>query len=52
MLVSWPLKILVVDDEISVTDLISYNLKKAHYEVLVAHDGEAALDPQKNTTLI
>ncbi len=38
------LKILVVDDETSVTDLIGYNLKKAHYEVLVAHDGEAALN--------
>ncbi len=36
-------KILVVDDEVSVTDLICYNLKKAHYGVLVAHDGEAAL---------
>ena len=36
-------KILVVDDEISVTDLISYNLEKAHYDVLVAHDGEEAL---------
>jgi DNA-binding response OmpR family regulator len=37
-------KILVVDDETSVTDLIGYNLKKAHYEVMVAHDGEAALN--------
>lgn len=37
------LKILVVDDETSVTDLIGYNLQKAHYEVLVAHDGETAL---------
>ena len=36
-------RILVVDDEIPVTDLIGYNLEKAHYEVLVAHDGEAAL---------
>lgn len=36
-------KILVVDDEIPVTDLIKYNLQKALYEVLVAHDGEAAL---------
>ena len=36
-------KILVVDDEVSVTDLISYNLEKAHYDVLVAYDGEAAL---------
>lgn len=36
-------KILVVDDEIPVTDLIKYNLEKALYEVLVAHDGEGAL---------
>jgi DNA-binding response OmpR family regulator len=38
-----PAKILVVDDEIPVTDLIKYNLEKARYRVLVAHDGEAAL---------
>jgi DNA-binding response OmpR family regulator len=38
------IKILVVDDETSVTDLIGYNLKKDHYQVLVAHDGEAALN--------
>jgi len=36
-------KILVVDDEVPVTDLIKYNLEKARYQVLVAHDGEAAL---------
>lgn len=36
-------KILVVDDEIPVTELIKYNLEKALYQVLVAHDGEAAL---------
>ncbi len=36
-------KILVVDDEIPVTDLIKYNLEKALYQVVVAHDGEAAL---------
>jgi DNA-binding response OmpR family regulator len=35
--------ILVVDDEVSVTDLIKYNLEKAHYQVLVAHNGESAL---------
>ena len=38
-----PPTILVVDDEKSVTDLIGYNLKKAHYQVLTAHDGESAL---------
>ena len=36
-------RILVVDDETAVTDLIGYNLKKAHYLVLTAHDGETAL---------
>ena len=48
------LKILVVDDETAVTDLIGYNLKKAHYEVLVAHDGEAALQiaQEQNPDLI
>ncbi len=37
------LRILVVDDETAVTDLIGYNLEKAHYQVLTAHDGETAL---------
>jgi len=37
-------RILVVDDETAVTDLIGYNLEKAHYQVITAHDGEAALE--------
>ncbi|HZU87196.1 MAG TPA: response regulator, partial [Anaerolineaceae bacterium] len=37
-------RILVVDDEQAVRDLIAYNLKKAHYEVLTAADGRRALD--------
>ena len=41
-------KILVVDDEIAVTDLIGYNLEKAHYQVLKAHDGETALKLARN----
>jgi DNA-binding response OmpR family regulator len=36
-------RILVVDDETAVTDLIGYNLEKAHYQVITAHDGETAL---------
>lgn len=36
-------RILVVDDEPSVTDLIAYNLRKALYDVQVAADGVAAL---------
>ena len=45
-----PIKILVVDDEASVTDLISYNLSKAHYDVLVAHDGESALEIARSSS--
>ncbi len=36
-------RILVVDDEAAVTDLLAYNLRKAHYEVLTAADGRTAL---------
>jgi DNA-binding response OmpR family regulator len=36
-------RILVVDDEAAVTDLLAYNLRKAHYDVLIAADGRAAL---------
>ena len=36
-------KILVVDDEPAVTDLLAYNLRKSGYEPLVAADGREAL---------
>jgi DNA-binding response OmpR family regulator len=36
-------RILVVDDEPAVTDLLAYNLRKAHYDVLIAADGRTAL---------
>src|SRR5512145_752500 len=36
-------RILVVDDEVAVTNLLAYNLRKAHYEVLIAADGREAL---------
>lgn len=36
-------RVLVVDDEPAVTDLLAYNLRKAHYEVLTAADGSTAL---------
>ena len=38
-----PHKILIVDDETAVVDLVAYNLRKAHYEVLIATDGPGAL---------
>ena len=37
-------KILIVDDEAPIIDVLSYNLKQAHYDVLVAWDGAQALD--------
>jgi DNA-binding response OmpR family regulator len=36
-------RILVVDDEPSVSDLLAYNLRKAHYEISIAADGREAL---------
>lgn len=36
--------ILVVEDEVSIATLLKYNLEKAGYEVLLAHDGKEGLD--------
>jgi DNA-binding response OmpR family regulator len=38
-----PARILIVDDEPPIVDVLAYNLKRANYEVLVALDGEEAL---------
>ncbi|HEY3363501.1 MAG TPA: response regulator transcription factor [Symbiobacteriaceae bacterium] len=38
-----PERILVVDDEESIVQLIAYNLRRAGYEVITTGDGEAAL---------
>jgi DNA-binding response OmpR family regulator len=47
-------RILVVDDEPAVTDLLAYNLRKAGYETLLASDGREALHiaSQSNPDLI
>ena len=37
-------RILVVDDEPAVRDLLVYNLRKAHYETLIAFNGRQALE--------
>jgi len=42
-------RILIVDDEPAVTDLLAYNLRRAHYEVLTAADGRTALDLARGT---
>jgi len=43
-------RILVVDDEPAVTDLLAYNLRKAHYEVMVAAEGREALRLARQTS--
>jgi len=46
-------KVLVVDDEPDIVDLISYNLRKEGYEVLSAENGNSALlEAAKNPDLI
>ncbi|HBV56902.1 MAG TPA: DNA-binding response regulator, partial [Weissella confusa] len=37
-------KILVVDDEKPISDIIKFNLTKEGYDVVVAMDGQEALD--------
>ena len=37
-------KILVVDDEKDIVDLITYNLEKEGFSVIKAYDGEKALE--------
>ncbi|MDR0930907.1 MAG: response regulator transcription factor [Clostridiales bacterium] len=37
-------KILVVDDETPIVDILSFNLKKEGYEVIEAYDGEEAIN--------
>ena len=38
------IKILVVDDERPISDIIKFNLEKENYKVIVAEDGQQALD--------
>lgn len=44
-----PARILVVDDEPSITEFVSYNLKKDGHQVDVASTGDEALEMAKNT---
>jgi DNA-binding response OmpR family regulator len=39
-----PAKILVVDDEPPIVNMLAYNLKQANYQVVIARDGEEALE--------
>lgn len=38
------LKILIADDEEDITELVSYNLRKEGFEVIVAHNGKTAVE--------
>ena len=37
-------KILVVDDEVSIVDILRYNLEKEGYRPITAHDGYQAME--------
>jgi two-component system response regulator VicR len=43
-------KILVVDDEKPISDIVKFNLTKEGYEVITAYDGEEALEKVKEET--
>ncbi len=45
-----PARILVVDDEESILQFVSYNLRKEGYDVTVAADGDQALELASSTT--
>ena len=38
------MKALVVDDDLALADVVSFTLRRAGYEVIVAHDGQIALE--------
>ena len=46
LVINFPMKetILIVEDEKDIVKMLDYNLKKEGYKILVAHDGEDALD--------
>src|SRR5262249_11423485 len=43
-------RVLVIDDERALTDVLGYNLKREGYEPIVAHDGQEGL--RKAQTLL
>ena len=44
------MKILVVDDDLVLADVVSFTLRRAGFEVIMAHDGQQALDRWENDT--
>jgi len=39
-----PAKILIVDDEKTIVDILAYNLRKEGYQIIEAHDGKTGLE--------
>jgi DNA-binding response OmpR family regulator len=44
------MKILVVDDDIALSDVVSFTLRRVGLQVILAHDGQAALDQWQSET--
>ena len=38
------MKVLIVDDDLALADVLSFTMRRAGYEVIMAHDGQSALD--------
>ena len=38
------MKALIVDDDLALADVLSFTMRRAGYEVITAHDGQAALE--------
>jgi two-component system, OmpR family, alkaline phosphatase synthesis response regulator PhoP len=46
-----PRRILLVEDDATISDLLAYNLKRAGYEVLQEHNGRTGLETALNTSV-
>lgn len=44
------MKVLVVDDDLVLADVVSFTLRRAGFEVVLAHDGKAALERFRDET--
>ena len=44
-------KVLVVDDEQPIADILKFNLEKEGYQVICAFDGEEAVSPSRKSQI-
>lgn len=45
-------KILVVDDEKPIADILKFNLEKEGFEIVMAHDGDEAIEKRLKNSQI